>query len=282
MDILKKVIKQEGRYDDRNKLNDLTGKEWLKLTKSFWFSKKSKYDKFSYQHPAPFLIKDVGRLIAMYTKQNMTVLDPFCGLSTTLVACSELERKGIGIDLNPAYCEKSKKRLKEFEAKGQMVVQGDAINEVPKLKEKIDYCITSPPYHNILKNKGQGVRKVSDKFRSAPRNGVEYYGEKKNDLGNQESYEDFLILFKEVMRKVYFKLKEGKYATIIISDFTVNKKEKNVQGDIVNLMQDIGYKFVGTTVLLQNTKPLYPFGYPYAYKINHHHQNLITFRKKSD
>jgi hypothetical protein len=31
--------------------------------------------------------------------------------------------------------------------------------------------------------------------------------------------------------------------------------------------------------LLQPVKPLYPFGYPYAYKINHHHQNMISFRR---
>lgn len=64
-----------------------------------------------------------------------------------------------------------------------------------------------------------------------------------------------------------------------MSDFTVNKKERGVQGDIVNMMLDIGFEFCGTTVLLQPVKPLYPFGYPYAYKINHHHQNIMTFRK---
>ena len=29
----------------------------------------------------------------------------------------------------------------------------------------------------------------------------------------------------------------------------------------------------------ETNDPLYPFGYPYAYKINHHHQNIINFRK---
>lgn len=65
----------------------------------------------------------------------------------------------------------------------------------------------------------------------------------------------------------------------MISDFTIDKKETNVQGDIVKMMTSIGYEFSGTTVLLQENKPLYPFGYPYAYKINHHHQNMISFRK---
>jgi len=44
-------------------------------------------------------------------------------------------------------------------------------------------------------------------------------------------------------------------------------------------MEKIGFEFSGTTALLQDNKPLYPFGYPYAYKINHQHQNIITFRK---
>ncbi|MCI0611037.1 MAG: hypothetical protein L0Z71_18510 [Anaerolineae bacterium] len=81
------------------------------------------------------------------------------------------------------------------------------------------------------------------------------------------------------MAKAFTKLRNGKYCTIIISDFTVNKEEVCVQADIVKLMQEVGFIFSGTTVLLQTVKPLYPFGYPYAYKINHHHQNIITFRK---
>ena len=80
------------------------------------------------------------------------------------------------------------------------------------------------------------------------------------------------------MKEVKSNLKERAYTSIIISDFTVNKKEKNVQGDIVKIMEDIGYKFVGTIVLLQESKPLYPFGYPYSFVINHHHQNIINFR----
>ena len=82
------------------------------------------------------------------------------------------------------------------------------------------------------------------------------------------------------MKVAYSILNESKYCSLVISDFTVNKKEVCVQSDIVKLMVKIGYEFVGTTVLLQNNKPLYPFVYPYDYKINHHHQNIINFRKK--
>jgi len=81
------------------------------------------------------------------------------------------------------------------------------------------------------------------------------------------------------MEEVFKKLRDKSYTSIIISDFTVDKKEVCVQGDIVSVIKKIGFEPSGTTCLLQDNKPLYPFGYPYAYKINHQHQNIITFRK---
>lgn len=269
-----------GVFDKRNKLNDLTGKEWLKLTKSFWVSEKCKEDKFSFQHPAPFLIKDIEKLISMFTKKGMVVLDPFNGVGTTLVSCHNKKRKGVGIDLSKKYCNLAKKRLKELKIKtGQKIIMGDSLNKISKLKGKVDYCVTSPPYHNILKNNGQGLRAEKAGVRNGSRIGVEYYSENKNDLGNQKSYKDFLNLFGKIMSGVYKKLGNGKYTSVIISDFTVNKREICVQGDIVKIMEGVGFEFSGTTILLQDNKPLYPFGYPYAYKINHQHQNIITFRK---
>jgi len=268
------------KYDPRNKLNDLTGKQWLQLTKSYWVSKKVKDDKFAFKHPAPYLITDTEKLIKLFTKEGMVVLDPFVGVGTTLVACHNTNRKGVGIDLSPEYCELAQNRLDELGIKdGQQIICADSLKAVPKLKQKIDYCVTSPPYHNILQNNGGGLRAKKENYRTGSRIGTEYYSDEPNDLGNQKSYDDFLTLLSKIMGKVYAKLRDKAYTSIVISDFTVDKKETNVQGDIVRLMTKLGFEFVGTIVLLQETKPLYPFGYPYAYKINHHHQNIINFRK---
>lgn len=269
------------KYDPRNKLNNLTGTDWLKLTKSFWVSEKCKDDKFAFNHPAPFLIKDIEKLISMFTKEKMIVLDPFNGVGTTLIAANNLNRKGVGIDLSSKYCKMAEERLASLKIKkSQKIICGDSLKEILKIKGPIDYCVTSPPYHNILKNNGQGLRAKKDGFRSGSRDGVEYYSDNKDDLGNQENYGQFIVLFGDIMSKVFTKLRDGGYASIIISDFTVNKKEVCVQADIVKIMEEVGFEFSGTTVLLQDNKPLYPFGYPYAYKINHQHQNIINFRKK--
>jgi len=267
------------KIDPRNKVNDLTGKEWLKLTRSFWFSEKSKEDKFAFQHPAPFLIKDIEKLISLFTKNQMTVLDPFVGIGTTLIACNNLNRKGVGIDINEDYIVLAKNRLENVGANNQKLICGDSINLLMLLDTKLDYCVTSPPYHNILRNNGQGLRTKKMNFRNGARSGVEYYTELDNDLGNQSEYANFLNLFSNIMDSVFQCLLPKRYTSIIISDFTINKKETCIQADMVKLMEKIGYVFVGTIVLLQENKPLYPFGYPYAYKINHHHQNIINFLK---
>ena len=112
----------ESRYDPRNTLNDLTGKEWLKLTKSFFLSEKCADDKAAFGHPAPFLIKDIEKMISLFTKKGMTVLDPFMGSGTTAIAAYNLGRKSIGIDLSSKYKQLAESR---FIKKG--------------MKENIDY-----------------------------------------------------------------------------------------------------------------------------------------------
>lgn len=278
----KELENQPGKYDSRNTLNDLTGKEWLLLTKSYWETEPSVLDKTAYSHPAPFMVKDIQKLISMFTKRGMTVLDPFVGSGTTLIACNECSRNGIGIDLNPEYETLFKSRLIEKSINVKVDLQylvGNSLYALENIGE-VDYIVTSPPYFNILRNDARGTRNNSGKlYRMAAREGIEFYSDSNEDIGNFEEYDDFLKALRSILQKCFEHLKSKKYATIIMSDFTVNKKERGVQGDIVRMMEGIGFEFCGTTILLQPVKPLYPFGYPYAYKINHHHQNMMTFRK---
>ena len=268
-----------GKYDIRNKLNDLTGKDWLMLTASYWFSEASSEDKVSYKHPAPFLVKDIEKLISFFTKKGMTVLDPFVGSGTTLVAANKLGRHAIGIDLNPEYLHIAEERLSQYGYHDYKCILGDASTELDAISE-VDYIVTSPPYHNILRNDSKGTRHLNGKqYRMSAREGVIFYSDYGNDLGNCSDYPMFLEKLLIVMEKLYLSLKNRHYCSIIISDFTVDKKEMSVTSDIIRLMIQSGFQYCGTTVLIQTVKPLYPFGYPYAYKINHHHQNIITFRK---
>ena len=55
----------------------------------------------------------IERMILASSDKGDIVLDPFSGSGTTLRVCQQLERKGIGIELNPDYVEMTKARLAE-------------------------------------------------------------------------------------------------------------------------------------------------------------------------
>ncbi len=76
---------------------------------SFFNSKELKG--FRKLHFTPKPLKAIERIIKLHTNNNSLILDPFLGSGTTAVACKELGRKCIGIEINEKYLEITKQRL---------------------------------------------------------------------------------------------------------------------------------------------------------------------------
>ncbi len=113
----------------RNRLNNLTGTEWIKFTKSWFICDSHRYhrNKATELHPARFPEEMVAEFLLFFTKRGEWVLDPFCGSGATLVACLEQERNGVGIELSEKYVEVSRRRLvQQNRDTGAWVIQGDA------------------------------------------------------------------------------------------------------------------------------------------------------------
>ena len=55
-------------------------------------------------HPTQKPVKLIGQLIAEYGKEAKTVLDPFLGSGTTLIAADQLNRICYGMEISPKYC----------------------------------------------------------------------------------------------------------------------------------------------------------------------------------
>ena len=62
-------------------------------------------------HPAQKPESLMCALVSDFSDQGDTILDPFMGSGTTLVAAKRLGRKAIGIELEEKYCEIAAKRL---------------------------------------------------------------------------------------------------------------------------------------------------------------------------
>jgi DNA modification methylase len=67
-------------------------------------------------HPAPFPLDLAYRLVRMFSFVGDSVLDPFCGSGTTMLAAMKCGRNSIGIEVDPAYCELAARRLRKENA----------------------------------------------------------------------------------------------------------------------------------------------------------------------
>jgi site-specific DNA-methyltransferase (adenine-specific) len=63
------------------------------------------------QHPAPFPFELADRLVRMFSFVGDTVLDPFVGTGTTLVAAAGAGRNAVGVEIDPAYARLARERL---------------------------------------------------------------------------------------------------------------------------------------------------------------------------
>src|SRR5438445_5373257 len=95
----------------RNKLNDLSGREWIKFTKSWFVHRPAPRGDRKIRHPASFPESLIREFVSFFTKKGDLVVDPFVGTGSTLVAALETGRSGIGFEIVQNYAEISRERV---------------------------------------------------------------------------------------------------------------------------------------------------------------------------
>ena len=256
-----------GVVDPRNTLNDLTGKDWLPETKSFFYQKglgaNSSEAQIEKLHPAPYSFQDIGHLVRFFTKQGMRVLDPFGGVGSTAKACEVNGRICTSIELSERWHKLSIQRLETEVGAGASThhkfINGDSSEELLKLEtSSFDFAVTSPPYWGILNKQDQKVKKnrVANNLETK-------YSESDKDLGNIDNYEEFLdILVNKVFLQCARTLKYGKYMALVVSDFRDKSEYISFHSDLIQKLNKATIpeggvlRLQGTKILLQNHKSL--------------------------
>jgi DNA modification methylase len=67
-------------------------------------------------HPTPKPLRLMEHVVDRTSKWGTTILDPFCGSGTTLVAAKKLGRHFLGFEISHDYCEIARNRLAEIDA----------------------------------------------------------------------------------------------------------------------------------------------------------------------
>jgi modification methylase len=143
----------------------------------------SRYVPGSTAHPAKMLPAIARQAIAAYSQLGDLVLDPMCGIGTTLVEAIHLGRTAIGVELEPRWAALASANLAHARRHGATgtatVITGDArqlTNLVdPDLAGRVALVLTSPPYGRSLHGQvsarpGRGVAKFDDAYSTDPTN----------------------------------------------------------------------------------------------------------------
>lgn len=275
----------------KNKLNNLTNKDWLKFQKSWFIHNPPPRKKGVLVHPAKYPETMAQEFIEFFTKEGETVLDPMAGTGSTLVAALRAGRNSYGIELNPKYAKIAAKSIEEernvlgekVESLTSKVINGDAANALDlgpfdlaqgKLVT-FDYVLTSPPYWDMLKAKGAETQK---KRRDTAELDV-HYSDDPNDLGNVDDYEAFLEKLVDIYKGLKSLLREKAYLTIIVKNVKKGGKIYPLAWDIA---RELGktYTLKDEKIWLQDNQSLAPFGMGSAWVSNTFHHYCLQFRNE--
>jgi DNA modification methylase len=267
----------------KNKLNNLTSKEWLKFQKSWFIHNPPPRKKGVLVHPAKFPETMAQEFIEFFTREGETVLDPMAGTGSTLVAALRAGRNSYGIELNPKYAQIAKQIIEEerktlgssIENLKSEIVNGDATSAASYGFPIIDYVLTSPPYWDMLRARGAGTQK---KRRSSGELDV-HYSDDPNDMGNISDYEEFLSKLVRIYEGLKPLLREKAYLTIIVKNVKKGGKIYPLAWDIA---RELGktYTLKDEKIWLQDNQSLAPYGLGSAWVSNTFHHYCLQFRKE--
>ncbi len=273
---IRRLIKSLSQRKE-GKINDINLNRWKEyddlITDSLWIlDKRDRTGAHSAGYWGNFIPQIPNQFLRRFTKKGDWVLDPFLGSGTTLIECRRLGRNGIGVELRPetaALAGKAVEKEKNQYNIATEIINGDsgAINFKKELKKyqcgSVQFLLMHPPYWDIIQ-----------------------FSEKKNDLSNAQSIEEFLKMFGNIISNTMPVLEDGRYAAVVIGDKYSGGEWTPLGFYTMQEMLKRGYKLKSTivknfdqTAAKRNQKELWRYralaGGLYIFK----HEYIFLFQK---
>lgn len=273
--------KSRGYYSSLNRLNDLTGREWVFSTRSVITKiyppnlQHALRSRHGGQKP-PELCAD---LIRTFTKHGQQVLDPFAGVGGVLIGAALCGRQAVGVELNPAWIAIYREVCRRESLPPMELLEGDAARELERLAGRsFDLVLTDVPYWRMdrarrsrgtFKRVGQAAKPLRGS-RLSVFNPVEYADK-----------EQWLAAMLAIFRRCARLLKPAGYLLSFIGDMYHDGEYHCLSAELAGELRKIdGLVWKANLIWYDVSKKLHLYGYQYAFIPSMIHQNILVFRKE--
>lgn len=214
--------------------NDINLKQWKDYsdvrTDTLWeFPTRLKTGGHTNEYHGNYIPQIAQQLYKRYTKSHDIVLDLFLGSGTSAIEAVNMDRRCIGVELKEDMVEHVKQKFSPKQNVTDVnIICGDSTTIEAKEKvearldvmgaEKAQLLILHPPYDDIIK-----------------------FSDKKEDLSNCATTEEFYDMFELVAKNGYDLLENGRFAALIIGDSYKNSEVQPLGFHCMERMQRLGF-----------------------------------------
>jgi modification methylase len=126
---------------------------WPCAQTSAQYQRAGRYLPASSRHPGKMLPELARLLVAEYCPPGGLVVDPMCGIGTTLIEAAALDHRAIGVELEPRWAQLARTNLDHALSAEQAAQAEIRVGDARRLPElladltgQVDLLVTSPPY----------------------------------------------------------------------------------------------------------------------------------------
>jgi hypothetical protein len=280
-EILDEDGSSRGFYSEDNRVNDLTGREWVFWTRSVITKpyppnlQHALRNRHGGQKP-PDLCAD---LLRVFTKEGQLVLDPFMGVGGTLLGAARCGRRAAGIEINPEWIGIYRDVCAREHLTEQECIEGDAARALQKLSDRTFDCVlTDVPYWSMdtvsrsrgtYKRVGQPAAPVRASKLSAFQSSA------------YRTKAEWLERMAEIFTLAAALLRPNAYLLSFIGDMYRDNEYHCLSAELAAVIARIpGMVWKANLVWYDVSKKLHLYGYQYSYIPSLIHQNVLVFRKE--
>ncbi|HTU79425.1 MAG TPA: DNA methyltransferase [Solirubrobacteraceae bacterium] len=249
---------------------------WPCAQRTGQWQRHGRYTPASTRHPAKMLPEIARRAIEFYSSPGQTVLDPLCGIGTTLVEAIHQDRRAIGVELDPKWAALAAANVQHARAQGApgqaLVLTDDARGlgrgVLDEYVGKVALILTSPPYGPATLGdprggKGMAIARAregrrltaADRAYAKSRSKTCRYGDSRpclarlrygntHDATNHgDAGESYLSAMAGVYRACARMLAPGAFLILVTKNLRTHGALRNLAGDTVALCQNAGLDY---------------------------------------